>query len=41
VRYSNASGTAQTVHLGVNGTLQQLTVPTTPSWDSWATLTCR
>ena len=36
VRYANGSGTAQTVHLGVNGTLQQLTLAPTAGWDSWA-----
>jgi trehalose/maltose hydrolase-like predicted phosphorylase len=36
VRYANGSGTAQTVHLGVNGTLQQLTLAPTTGWDSWA-----
>ncbi|HZE30003.1 MAG TPA: glycosyl hydrolase family 65 protein [Actinoallomurus sp.] len=39
VRYANASGGPQTVHLGVNGVLRQLTVPTLPSWDDWAVLT--
>lgn len=39
VRYANASGGPQTVHLGVNGTLRQLTVPTMASWDDWAVLT--
>ncbi|MBM9503472.1 ricin-type beta-trefoil lectin domain protein [Actinacidiphila acididurans] len=36
VRYANGSGSPQTVHLGVNGALQQLTLPATGSWDSWA-----
>ncbi|MFF7994614.1 ricin-type beta-trefoil lectin domain protein [Kitasatospora xanthocidica] len=39
VRYSNGSGSPQTVHLSVNGVSQQLTVPTTANWDSWAVLT--
>lgn len=39
VRYANGSGTAQTVHLGVNGTLQQLTLAPTASWDDWAVQT--
>ncbi|WP_051816790.1 ricin-type beta-trefoil lectin domain protein [Kitasatospora sp. NRRL B-11411] len=39
VRYSNGSGSPQTVHLVVNGESQQLDVPTTPDWDSWAVLT--
>ena len=39
VRYSNGSGTPQTVHVGVNGSLQQLSVPATASWDEWAVLT--
>jgi trehalose/maltose hydrolase-like predicted phosphorylase len=38
VRYANGSGGPQTVHLGVNGTVQQLTLPPTPSWDDWAVL---
>ncbi|MBY8882410.1 ricin-type beta-trefoil lectin domain protein [Actinacidiphila acidipaludis] len=36
VRYANGSGGPQTVHLGVNGTLQQLTLPDSGGWDSWA-----
>ncbi|MEV6008640.1 ricin-type beta-trefoil lectin domain protein [Streptomyces sp. NPDC051976] len=36
VRYANGSGSPQTVHLGVNGTLQQLTLPATANWDTWA-----
>jgi trehalose/maltose hydrolase-like predicted phosphorylase len=36
VRYANGSGGAQTVHLGVNGALQQLTLAPTASWDNWA-----
>jgi trehalose/maltose hydrolase-like predicted phosphorylase len=39
VRYANGSGDPQTIHLGVNGTLQQLTLPSTGGWDDWATLT--
>ncbi|MFI6929652.1 glycosyl hydrolase family 65 protein [Streptomyces sp. NPDC050287] len=39
IRYSNGSGDPQTIHVGVNGTLQQLTVPSTGSWDSWAVMT--
>ena len=39
VRYSNGSGSPQTVHVGVNGVLQQLTFPTTASWDDWSVLT--
>ena len=39
VRYANGSGTDQTVHLGVNGALQQLTAPPTASWDDWSVLT--
>lgn len=38
IRYSNASGGPQTFHLGINGVLQQLTVPTLASWDDWAML---
>ncbi|WP_435129356.1 ricin-type beta-trefoil lectin domain protein [Actinacidiphila sp. bgisy144] len=37
VRYSNGSGSPQTVHLGVNGALQQLTLPPTADWDTWST----
>ena len=36
VRYANGTGSPQTVHLGVNGTLQQLTLPPTGSWDTWS-----
>jgi trehalose/maltose hydrolase-like predicted phosphorylase len=39
VRYANASGGPQTFHLGVNGQMQQLTVPSKASWDDWAVLT--
>ena len=39
VRYANASGSPQTVHLGVNGALQQLTAPSLGSWDDWGVLT--
>lgn len=39
VRYANGSGTDQTVHLGVNGVLQQLTAPPTAGWDAWSVLT--
>jgi trehalose/maltose hydrolase-like predicted phosphorylase len=38
IRYSNASGSPQTFTLGVNGVLQQLTVPSLASWDDWAVL---
>ncbi|SDO90047.1 glycosyl hydrolase family 65 protein [Actinacidiphila guanduensis] len=36
VRYANGSGTPQTVHLGVDGASQQLTLAPTASWDDWA-----
>jgi trehalose/maltose hydrolase-like predicted phosphorylase len=36
VRYANGSGSPQTVHLSVNGELQQLTLSPTADWDSWA-----
>ena len=36
VRYANGTGTAQTVHLGVNGTLQQLSLAPTGGWDTWS-----
>lgn len=36
VRYANGSGSPQTVHLGVNGVLQQLTLAPTANWDTWA-----
>jgi trehalose/maltose hydrolase-like predicted phosphorylase len=39
VRYSNGSGSPQTIHLGVNGTLQQLSLPSTSGWDDWAVVT--
>ncbi|MEV6008933.1 ricin-type beta-trefoil lectin domain protein [Streptomyces sp. NPDC051976] len=39
VRYSNGSGSPQSVHLLVNGASQQMTVPTTANWESWAVLT--
>ncbi|MEV0404449.1 glycosyl hydrolase family 65 protein [Actinoallomurus sp. NPDC050550] len=39
VRYGNGSGGPQTIHLGVNGVLQQLTVPSLSSWDDWAVVT--
>ena len=39
VRYANASGGPQTVHLGVNGALRRLTVPSLPGWDDWAVVT--
>lgn len=35
VRYANGSGAPQTVHLGVDGTLQQLSLPPTADWDTW------
>lgn len=38
IRYSNASGSPQTVHIGVNGTTQQISAPSLASWDSWAVL---
>jgi trehalose/maltose hydrolase-like predicted phosphorylase len=39
VRYGNASGGPQTIHLGVNGTLRQLAVPSLSSWDDWGVVT--
>ncbi|MGI5227781.1 glycosyl hydrolase family 65 protein [Actinoallomurus sp. CA-142502] len=39
VRYGNASGGPQSIHLGVNGTRQQLTVPSLSSWDDWGVVT--
>ncbi|MFJ1768081.1 glycosyl hydrolase family 65 protein [Amycolatopsis sp. NPDC088138] len=39
VRYGNGSGSPQTVHIGVNGTLRQLTVPSLATWDDWAVVT--
>lgn len=39
IRYANGSGTPQTIHLDVNGTLQQLTVPDSGGWDKWAVMT--
>ncbi|WP_410586366.1 glycosyl hydrolase family 65 protein [Amycolatopsis sp. lyj-23] len=39
VRYGNASGIPQTVHIGVNGKLRQVTVPNLAGWDDWAVLT--
>lgn len=38
IKYSNASGSPQTVSLVVNGSVRQLTVPSLASWDSWAVL---
>ena len=39
IRYGNGSGSTQTIHLGVNGNYQQLSVPDTGGWDSWAVIT--
>ncbi|MDQ7808593.1 glycosyl hydrolase family 65 protein [Amycolatopsis sp. A133] len=39
VRYGNGSGSPQTVHIGVNGTVQQLSVPSLAGWDDWAVVT--
>ncbi|WP_431875353.1 glycosyl hydrolase family 65 protein [Amycolatopsis sacchari] len=39
VRYGNGSGSAQTVHIGVNGQSRQLSVPSLASWDDWAVVT--
>ncbi|MEU1630577.1 ricin-type beta-trefoil lectin domain protein [Streptomyces sp. NPDC020096] len=38
VRYSNGSGSPQTIHLVVNGVSQQLSVPTTSDWETWSVL---
>lgn len=38
IRYGSGSGSAQTLHLGVNGTYQQLSFPDTGGWDSWAVI---
>lgn len=35
VRYGNGTGSPQTVSLGVNGVLQQITLPPLANWDSW------
>lgn len=39
VRYGNGSGSPQTIHIGVNGTFQQLSVPSLTGWDDWAVVT--
>lgn len=39
VRYGNGTGTTQTISLGVNGVLQQLSLPPTANWDSWGVVT--
>ncbi|MEY9935510.1 hypothetical protein ABH926_010192 [Catenulispora sp. GP43] len=39
VRYSNGNGAARTMSLVVDGTTTQLTLPATPSWNDWSTVT--
>ena len=40
LRYANGTGSAMTLSLYVNGTkVQQLSLPATANWDSWATQT--
>ena len=39
VRYSNGKGASRTMSLVVNGATTQLTLPSTPSWDDWSTVT--
>jgi alpha-glucosidase (family GH31 glycosyl hydrolase) len=39
VRYSNGNTASRTMSLVVNGATTQLTLPTTPSWNDWSTLT--
>ena len=39
VRYSNGNSASRTMSLVVNGATTQLTLPTTPSWDDWSTVT--
>jgi hypothetical protein len=38
LRYANGTGGGRTMSLVVNGTTTQVTLPPTPSWDDWATL---
>jgi trehalose/maltose hydrolase-like predicted phosphorylase len=35
VRYANGTGVPQTVSLGVDGALQQITLPPLANWDTW------
>lgn len=39
VRYSNGNSASRTMSLVVNGTTTQLTLPATPSWNDWSTIT--
>ncbi len=39
IRFANGSGSAQTVHLAVNGELQQLSLPHTGGWGTWGMAT--
>jgi Glycosyl hydrolases family 31/F5/8 type C domain/Domain of unknown function (DUF5110)/Carbohydrate binding module (family 6) len=39
VRYSNGGSASRTIHLVVNGTSTQMTLPATAGWDAWSTVT--